>query len=78
MGKRLWKHSQPDPTPAQALIALQEGRCLYSPVSRCSGPPKPVGLRNEDDSGTVLVCRAHFGRFAASTRRQERVGPVSE
>jgi hypothetical protein len=55
--------SRRHPTPDQALDALSEGRCLYSPVSTCSGQPVSEGLRDVDDVSAVLVCGAHYGRL---------------
>lgn len=55
--------SRRHPTPDQALDALSAGRCLYSPVSSCSGLPASEGLRDVDDVSAVLVCSAHYGRL---------------
>jgi hypothetical protein len=57
------------PTPAQAVEALSQGACLYAPISSCSGDPSPVGLRDNEDEGAVLVCKAHFGRLRKLDRR---------
>jgi hypothetical protein len=51
------------PTPAQAVEALSQGCCLYASLGPCSGDPSPVGLRDNDDEGAVLVCKAHYGRL---------------
>jgi hypothetical protein len=51
------------PTPEQAFEALSEARCMYAPISGCSGPAYPTGLRGEDDMNDVLVCSAHYGRL---------------
>jgi hypothetical protein len=60
---RRQKQSRRHPSPEQALEALRESRCLYSPVSSCSGAPASVGLRNVDDESAILVCGAHYGRL---------------
>jgi hypothetical protein len=51
------------PTPQQAYEALSGAFCMYAPVSKCSGPPRAVGLRHDLDDSDVLVCGAHFGRL---------------
>jgi hypothetical protein len=74
---RRHKRSRRHPTPEQALYALEAGRCMYSPLTKCSGPPLQVGLRNWDDKNEVLVCKAHIGRLrkldARSVNKLERV-----
>jgi hypothetical protein len=52
------------PNSAEAAEALLDGRCLYSQISMCSGRRKvrAVGLRNQEDEDTVLVCGAHYAR----------------
>jgi hypothetical protein len=55
--------SRRHPTPEQAVEALRESRCLYSPVSSCRGMPASEGLRDVDDASAVLVCGAHYGRL---------------
>jgi hypothetical protein len=51
------------PTPDVALDALSDARCMYSPLSKCSGSTASVGLRDNDDVSAVLVCKAHYGRL---------------
>lgn len=36
---------------------------MFSPATRCSGPPAPFGLRDDDDVDEVLICKAHYGRL---------------
>jgi hypothetical protein len=43
----------------------------YAPTgSACSGRLGHVGLRNNDDMNTVLVCSAHFGRLRTMEARE--------
>lgn len=64
---RLFRRKPPPrrhPTPAQAAGALAQGSCMYAPTrSACSGQPGHVGLRTADDTNTILVCGAHYGRL---------------
>jgi hypothetical protein len=57
------RRSRQHPTPQQAFEALSEARCLYAPISKCSGPPRPVGFADDWDAPNVLCCRAHVGRL---------------
>jgi hypothetical protein len=74
---RQQKQSRRHPHPDQARDALENGRCLYSPISTCSGSPGQVGLHDNEDVAVVLVCKAHFGRLrrmpARDLDRLERV-----
>jgi hypothetical protein len=36
---------------------------MYRPLSNCSSPPNPRGLRHNEDTNHILVCGAHFGRL---------------
>jgi hypothetical protein len=36
---------------------------MYSPLSKCSGPLRSAGLRDDDYFYAVIVCRAHYGRL---------------
>jgi hypothetical protein len=60
------------PTPQQAYDALAVGGCLYSPISKCSGPPRITGLAHEWDENDVLVCKAHYGRLRKIDERTLR------
>ena len=51
------------PTPQEAFSALEQGLCMYAPVSKCSSAPKQVGLRGRDDVDVVLCCKAHVGKL---------------
>lgn len=57
------RHSRLRPTPEQAFEALAAGECMFSPATKCSGPLRTAGLRDEDDMHDVLVCRAHYGKL---------------
>jgi HK97 family phage major capsid protein len=73
MIRRLFRRtaaSRRHPTSEQALEALKEGRCLYAPVSTCSGAATIVGLRDDDDGSGVLVCKAHYGRLRTLGSRE--------
>ncbi|MBA2359826.1 MAG: hypothetical protein H0V79_02635 [Actinobacteria bacterium] len=49
------------PTPEMAYDSLAEGRCLYHGLTKCSGPPRLEGLRDNLDDHDILVCKAHYG-----------------
>lgn len=57
------QRSRQHPTPQQAFDALAQARCMYAPISNCSGPPAPVGLNGDWDESDVLACKAHYGRL---------------
>ncbi len=63
LGRLRRRRSRQHPTPEQALAALEEGRCLYALLSKCSSAPKAVGLHHDLDGDDVLVCKAHYGRL---------------
>ena len=67
-----YPRSRKHPTPEQAYEALSEGLCLYAPVSKCSGPPRQVGLRSRDDVNVVLACKSHIGALWALDERRAR------
>jgi hypothetical protein len=62
-GLRRRKRSRRHPTPEQALVALEAGHCMYSPLSKWTGHPTSTGLRGDEDINSVLVCKAHYGRL---------------
>ena len=64
------KRSRGHPTPKQAFAALEQGDCLYSPLTKCSGKLRSVGIRGEQDVSAVLVCRAHFGALRRMPERE--------
>ncbi len=43
---------------------------MYAGLTKCSGPPLKVGLRDWDDENDVLACKAHIGRLRKLDRRQ--------
>jgi hypothetical protein len=57
---RRQKDSRRHPSPLGAVLALEEGECLYHGFAACSGPPTPISLRPNGDAN-VLVCNAHYG-----------------
>lgn len=64
------KAARQHPTPGRAFDVLSEGRCLYSGITKCSGPPLHVGFRGWDDDTNTLCCKAHIGRLRKLDGRQ--------
>jgi len=57
------KQARGHPSPRQAFEALECGCCMYAGISTCSGPARSVGLRDDLDSNSILVCKSHHGRL---------------
>ena len=69
--RRRPSRSSTHPTPEQAYAALVTGRCLYAPVSACSGGPASVGLRNHEEGITLI---ADATKLAAQGKLKEGIG----
>jgi hypothetical protein len=56
------------PAPEQAIAALERGLCLYSPISRCSGPVTPPTPTRDTRCGSAAPTSA---ASTAWTMRQQ-------